>query len=1380
MGIPKFFRWISERYPMCSQLITEKRVPEFDNLYLDMNGIIHNCTHMNENKKEVPENEAFIAIFKYIEHLFDTIKPKKLFFLSVDGVAPRAKMNQQRSRRFRAAKEAYDLHQEKIRKGEDVPEDPFDSNCITPGTLFMKRLSEQLKYFINRKVSEDTNWKGIEIIFSGHEVPGEGEHKIMEYIRLSKAQPDYEPNLRHCLYGLDADLIMLGLLSHDPHFCLLREEVLFGSLKKKRQELEEQNFYLMHLCLLREYLEMEFQELKDIVDFPYNFEKIIDDFILLAFFVGNDFLPHLPKLHINEGALALVFKIYKKVIPKAGGYINNAGVINLDRLALVLEELEKHEREEFRSELEDKNWFNLKKKNVYEDHLSKKKQLTMTSKQKRLFLEIEKIVLGDLDNLELPLTLFSEKDRYFIFKMADDFYVKCIKCVRDNEKYLFFKKRDDFEIEDIEIKANINRELDRYRNAIIMDSEKDDLDKEDIIFEEKWMKWKDSYYIEKLGFSINDTEKLKEMTENYIEGLQWVLFYYYRGVSSWSWFYKYHYSPKVSDIKRGFGANLTFKLSSPFRPFEQLMAVLPGRSKKLVPKPFADLMVNEISPIRDFYPEDFELDMNDKKATWEAVVKIPFIDEERLLNALIVALMLLAKEPLLTDEEKSRNTFGHNIRYTYDENLDYIYTPFMGIFPIIPHCHCKEEVYKYPKILGVEQLVYGLCKGVKLGNVSPAGFPTLKTLPHSSHLDHQGVNVFKSESKNESMIITIQNVSSIETVKEFILEKMGKRVFVGWPYLREARLNAVSTEEYRYESIFSSENTIIAISKTRNDATSWKKVASRLELNYKKHYGTIINTVQAIVHVSMLKGLRKTKEGGSEKDYEPCSNENPEHPLQLVLNEVAVEDTRYIEKPPLDIKQEYPLGSRGFFLGEYNYGRPLEITAHKNGKIDCWVATQTREPEFGRLIFQKFSKKTVYYPSYVAAKMVGLTGLAFSKLMSSFFVNLGLNLKYEAKKIKVLGYSRKTEKGWEYTQEAIDLIQEYKKKFPDFVHSIQLYIFDDIPLINKLIPGDDYKEKVKEIKSWLKSINEENNFEKVPLDVEQLDLLSMQMIEKELDKISENMSLFVPRRINNVPRNAILKPSQCELRLQDQEFSLGDRVVYVHDSGKVPIATKGIVVRTGKKVIDIIFDVPFMSGTTLGGKCSAYRGLSVEAHFVLNLTKRTLIVSTKASVNKNNNQTRTGAHTTLPKKPSLPFQPVYPFEKMVHSKIPPTISHAYYYNSVGRPLNTPDLKGNTPSFSRNNPKISFQNTTKMPFQNASKFHQSIPSGFREHLAKHKKEERKTTHDYFFSRRRLDYGFFQWEMEKGKLPDDWPFPHAKSPTCGIIREKQYTQKILRCH
>jgi len=222
---------------MTSQLIEENKIPEFDNLYVDFNGIIHNCSHPNDSDAHfrMSEQQIFTSIFSYVDMLFGKVKPKKLFFMAVDGVAPRAKMNQQRGRRFRSAKEAVEVREKALAKGEKLPDEKaFDSNCITPGTPFMARLSEQLRYFVNKKITEDADWRNIEVVLSGHEVPGEGEHKIMEYIRLSKAQADYNPNVRHCLYGLDADLIMLGLLSHDPHFALLREEVKFGPASRKK------------------------------------------------------------------------------------------------------------------------------------------------------------------------------------------------------------------------------------------------------------------------------------------------------------------------------------------------------------------------------------------------------------------------------------------------------------------------------------------------------------------------------------------------------------------------------------------------------------------------------------------------------------------------------------------------------------------------------------------------------------------------------------------------------------------------------------------------------------------------------------------------------------------------------------------------------------------------------------------------------------------------------------------------------------------------------------------------------------------------------------------------------------------------------------------
>lgn len=431
----------------------------------------------------------------------------------------------------------------------------------------MTKLTRQLKYFISKKISEDVDWQGVEIVLSGHEVPGEGEHKIMEYIRLAKAQPDYDPNLRHCIYGLDADLIMLGLLSHDPHFCLLREEVLFGrQSQKKSKELEHQNFYLMHLCIVREYLELEFQELKEpsVMNFAFDMERIIDDFILMAFFVGNDFLPNLPNLHINEGALALMFKVYKSVLPKAGGYINEFGVINLPRLAILLNELADVEYRFFESDNADAKWFKGKQMGKVDvmDKGKKKGGLTMTTPQREIFKQVKQYVNSRSmkfsavqGSLDLPSSL-KAGDRKFVEELAEDLGLEWKTIVDDDGNRhvrldipgkLEGDNEEDEEDENEEAQTALFRVIKRYEAAktvdITAEEAQDEMNKK---YEEKFQRWKDKYYNEKFEWGLENDGEMQKLTENYVQGLQWVLFYYYRGIASWPWFYGFHYSPMIS------------------------------------------------------------------------------------------------------------------------------------------------------------------------------------------------------------------------------------------------------------------------------------------------------------------------------------------------------------------------------------------------------------------------------------------------------------------------------------------------------------------------------------------------------------------------------------------------------------------------------------------------------------------------------------------------------------------------------------------------------------------------------------------------------------------------------------------------------------------
>jgi len=348
MGVPAFFRWLMQKYPKCIIEHVEEEEPdgggsvditrpnpngvEWDNLYLDLNGIVHNATH-GEDLRERPSGlqEQMQNIMRYIDRLVRIVRPRKLLYIAVDGVAPRAKMNQQRSRRFRAVQEMEERAEveESVRNklasmGSKVPpkkKPSWDHNVITPGSPFMTTLSEALRWYVADRLTHEPGWREFQIIISDARVPGEGEHKIMNFIRDQRCKPGHDPNTRHILHGLDADLIMLGLATHEAHFTILREQVFAarGQDKVADSGYFDKPLQLLNVSVLREYLQAEFAPLAregvltgtsaDGTQFAYDFERVVDDFVFLCFFVGNDFLPHLPALNIREGALDMLISM---------------------------------------------------------------------------------------------------------------------------------------------------------------------------------------------------------------------------------------------------------------------------------------------------------------------------------------------------------------------------------------------------------------------------------------------------------------------------------------------------------------------------------------------------------------------------------------------------------------------------------------------------------------------------------------------------------------------------------------------------------------------------------------------------------------------------------------------------------------------------------------------------------------------------------------------------------------------------------------------------------------------------------------------------------------------------------------------------------------
>ncbi|CUM65023.1 uncharacterized protein PRCAT00002642001 [Priceomyces carsonii] len=1207
-----------------------------------MNSILHTCTHSNDDTlTRMTEDQMYAAIFKYIEHLFEIIKPQKVFYMAIDGVAPRAKMNQQRARRFRSAVEAEENLKKAIEKGLEIPkEDPFDTNAITPGTEFMAKLTENLKYFIHKKISEDSNWAGVQIILSGHEVPGEGEHKIMEYIRTMKSQDEYDPNLRHCIYGLDADLIMLGLVAHDPHFALLREEVTFGpKAAKKSTDVNDQTFFLLHLSLVREYLSLEFQELDNQLSFEYNFDRMLDDFILIMYVIGNDFLPNLPDLFINKGAFPLLIETFKQTLKQSDGYINENGTINLKRLDIWLNYLSEFELENFERQDVDVEWFNKRLEDISltgEKKRERMGKLVLLKDQKKLvglikpwllstcskkvddLIKLEQI--GKLPSLTLPKDEVS-KHLDFIKRFALEVGIIIIHS-KSQDSYETRLDLDGFSPnetdEEFEERINeVKKTIKKYQSANLFETE-DLLKESKDIYDSKFLNWKDKYYKDKLHFSIYDKEKIIEITEHYLEGLQWVLYYYYKGCPSWNWYYKYHYAPRISDISVGLREllkskrKIEFEKSKPFKPFEQLMAVLPARSRNLMPIVYRPLMTDPHSPIIEFYPDKVDIDMNGKTASWEAVVLLSFVDEKELIRA------LAPLESKLLPDEKKRNSIGTDIEFIYNPQVDQVYnSPLPGFFNEIEHDKCFESNFIPPPVKNVK---IGLVEGAKIGKDLLAGFPTLQTIPFTSKLSLEEIKVFQAPSRSESMILTIENIWEDISIHQFSEKFLGKIVYSNWPFLRESKVVKIEDSEYKYErKKVGNYKKVTASHLNSLEVLVFKQSVNSFASLYGKTKGVKLSNISGLVHVQPVTGLIRNAKGAYVKTF---SKDIETYPVQLIVEEVSNEDPRFATRPPLPIEEEFPLNSQVVFLGDMAYGAPATVAGYNDlEKLSIKISKiQTNaEPNIGKQRYEMEKKEIKYYPSYEVAKTLRLHPLFLSKISSGFMVednkgrkvNVGLELKFEGRREKVLGFTKRNVKGWEFSPLAIKLIEDYRKHFPKFFEELKKLSTNSIPRIKEFSNDSELDE----VRKWLKEAK--SQLVRVSLESESLTKFSYQAIETFMDTYLQSNFPYVNKDIKGVPKDAVLNPSLSYQLLSDQKFELGDRIIYVQDSGKAPKLSRGTVVNIntfGNKIsLGVIFDFPLISGNNMNGKLKSNRGVTIDSSLVLNITNKQFVYHSRAS-----------------------------------------------------------------------------------------------------------------------------------------------------------------------
>jgi len=676
-GIPKMFRWLTDQYPniLNRRLGSASSIPPIDNFYLDMNGIIHPCTHGN-NEEEITildETEMFKKIFGYVDRLYKIVKPRKVLYLAVDGVAPRAKMNQQRSRRFRSSKEAEKLAATILARDGALPErDAFDSNCITPGTDFMLKLGLAMRKWIEYKQKTDPIWKnGCDVVVSGPDVPGEGEHKVMDYIRETKAlydpenpsvsHPHWSPGLTHVLYGLDADLIMLGLATHEPHFLLLREKmsvVMAGRGRHKHRKKKDMldytrdDFELLELSALREMFQIQFRKFADSgrLNVEYDVRRVIDDFIFMCMFVGNDFLPHAPHLEIDNGALSLMLNNYIDLLPEWGGYLTNKEAIHPSRLEQFFYNLAVFEEEHFRRRAYEENepgW-----------------GLGTENEQ-----EVDDFYGGWYGDTPTP-KLAKEANKKMVVE-TNVFPINGDDVEEDPSS-------PDLKALDRTIKSKVEK---KFKKLHPRDASRS---------------YREFYYESKLRISPLATKRgeaqrdRRAIARDFLEGLHWNLNYYHKGCCSWGWYFPHLYGPLSTDmvnlwefygdedidIKDNDGfRRFEMDNTEPFPPLAQLLSVLPPQSATLLPGVLGELMTEPSSPLAPYYPADFDSDPNGKRQPWEAIVKIPFIDGEQLLevvNGILDADEKAVTGELLTNAERRRNLKGTSHTFVPERDPNYV------------------------------------------------------------------------------------------------------------------------------------------------------------------------------------------------------------------------------------------------------------------------------------------------------------------------------------------------------------------------------------------------------------------------------------------------------------------------------------------------------------------------------------------------------------------------------------------------------------------------------------------------------------------------------------------------------------------------------------
>ena len=537
MGIPSYFAHIVRKHRKIIKKINTDS-PKINNLYLDCNSFIYEAhqilvNSMTEKQKKLYDQDILLfekdlinLAQKNLIKLVEQLKPENRILIAFDGVAPLAKLDQQRNRRYMSAfQSSIDAENP---QSSGALKYKWNTSAITPGTDFMEKLGKEFSMRFR-----DPKEFGVEIIMVSTSCEaGEGEHKIYDYIRTNAA---YHKETYTVIYGLDADLIMLTLnhLHISENMFLFRETPEF--IKSIDKTLNPSETYFLDIPLFARSIikEMSHENAnKPVAEISVQ-NDVLFDYIFMCFFLGNDFLPHFPALNIRTSGINRLIDTYKAVFKHDGDTLTKDHAIVWKNVRRFLTEFSTNELDYVKEEygLREKS----SKRAMYDNN--------------------------DADDMNLiPL-----KDRA------------------------------------VEIYINPNE-----------------------------VGWESRYYQALFATRIND-DRRKEISTNFLEGLEWTFKYYSTGCADWRWSYKYNYPPLFVDLIKYvpyFDTTLVLpKEKQPVSPMVQLSYVLPPSSMVLLPAALKEKLLKE-KP--EWYVGNYIFHWAFCKFFWEAHVDLPDINISEL------------------------------------------------------------------------------------------------------------------------------------------------------------------------------------------------------------------------------------------------------------------------------------------------------------------------------------------------------------------------------------------------------------------------------------------------------------------------------------------------------------------------------------------------------------------------------------------------------------------------------------------------------------------------------------------------------------------------------------------------------------------------------